>query len=443
MKTGTRAALSDAGRRDLDEAIERADAAFNAMTGEAAAGHLFVPGRIEVLGKHSDYAGGTSLTGAVERGFAVAFSPRADRTLRIADAFDGRQMSVAVGPDLDPPIGQWTNYPMTVARRLARNFPGLAAGADVAFHSTLPRSAGLSTSSALITAVYLVLAEANDLEDRADFRDAIPTPTALAGYLGCIENGKAFGVLAGDMGVGTAGGSQDHTAILLSEAERLASYFYHPVTRLRQLQVPSHLTFVVGASGIVAAKTGDARDRYNRASALVAGLVDAWRESTGGPEQTLGAILANGRDATERLRAAVTARPPDSWPADALLRRLDHFIVEDGQILPAALDAFNAGDFDQFGALVDRSQHAAEMLLGNQVPETIALARLAREHGAIAASSFGAGFGGSVWALIDVAHAEAFQRAWREAYRVSCPAASAQGARFFLTRPGPGAGRID
>src|SRR5262249_3991142 len=46
---------------------------------------FFVPGRIEVLGKHTDYAGGRSLLCAVERGFCLAVSPRADRLLRIRD----------------------------------------------------------------------------------------------------------------------------------------------------------------------------------------------------------------------------------------------------------------------------------------------------------------------------------------------------------------------
>ena len=110
--------------------------------------------------------------------------------------------------------------------------------------------------------------------------------------------------------------------------------------------------------------------------------------------------------------------------------------------MPSALDALNAGAFDEFGRLVDRSQEAAERLLGNQVAETSALAALARTNGALAASAFGAGFGGSVWALVESARAEAFLTAWRRAYRGGHPKAAASSA-FFITRPGPGAGSLD
>ena len=54
-----------------------------------------MPGRIEVLGKHTDYAGGRSLTCAAERGFSVAYVPRDDDVLRLVDAQDGRQVRVS------------------------------------------------------------------------------------------------------------------------------------------------------------------------------------------------------------------------------------------------------------------------------------------------------------------------------------------------------------
>ncbi len=61
---------------------------------------------------------------------------------------------------------------------------------------------------------------------------------------------------------------------------------------------------------------------------------------------------------------------------------------------------------------------------------------LARSHGAVAASAFGAGFGGSVWALVRTADAPAFIEAWRRDYLGRFPA-HADLAQFFVTTPGP------
>ena len=66
-------------------------------------------------------------------------------------------------------------------------------------------------------------------------------------------------------------------------------------------------------------------------------------------------------------------------------------MIESGEIVPQASEALLAGELEVFGRLVNRSQHAAEQLLGNQTAETIYLAAAARRLGAAAASSFGAG----------------------------------------------------
>jgi len=433
--------LSPAARVLADDAVRRADEVFRTIDGQAPARRLFVPGRIEIIGKHTDYAGGESLTGAVERGFAVSFVPRRDSLVRIYDAQDARRAEFPIAPNLTPPVGQWSNYPMTVAKRLARNFPGVTIGADIGFYSNLPRAAGLSTSSALITAVFLVLARVNRLEEDPKYISEIGSRWQLAGYLGSIENGKAFRNLPGDQGVGTSGGSQDHTAILLSEADLLGAYHYFPVARTRQVSVPDELTFVVASSGIAAAKTGSARERYNRASSLVATLVQKWRTATGGEHATLADALASGPEAATQLRA-LADDTPDPRERAALRARLNHFILESTELVPAALDALDARAIEEFGRLVDRSQEAAETLLGNQVPETSSLAQLARTQGAIASSAFGAGFGGSVWALVETSRAEEFRNTWRRAYRTRHPKAAAS-STFFVTRPGPGAGSLE
>ena len=73
------------------------------------------------------------------------------------------------------------------------------------------------------------------------------------------------------------------------------------------------------------------------------------------------------------------------------------------------------------GTLVDRSMSLATTALANQVPETIYLARRARELGAVAASAFGAGFGGAVWAMIRASDADAFVARWRSGYVTNYP----------------------
>ena len=189
----------------------------------------FVPGRIEVLGKHTDYAGGRSLLCAVERGFCVTAVPRGDEVMRVVDAGNQVEATFRVSEDQAAET-RWRTYPATVARRVARNFPapdGLR-GADIAFVSDLPRAAGVSSSTALIIAIFTVLAEINQLEEHPAYRENIPTLDALASYLGCVENGRTFGTLAGDSGVGTRGGAQDHTAILRSIPGHLVRYAYSP-----------------------------------------------------------------------------------------------------------------------------------------------------------------------------------------------------------------------
>jgi len=423
---------------------------------------FFVPGRIEVLGKHTDYAGGSSMVAAVERGFCLVVRPRNDRQVSVTDALSGEMTAFSLDPELTPRIGHWSNYPMTVARRIARNFPAAGRGADVCFASDLPPAAGMSSSSAMIVAVFLALAEANDLRPPADCPELFDDPMTLAGYLGCVENGQDFGSLQGDRGVGTFGGSEDHTAILCARPGHVLQCAYCPVRFERAVAIPSDYTFAVGTSGVAAEKTGAAMEKYNAASQLARTVAELWRgpkKGSGlfcrnGPEGALhkrvltpfsddphlAAALAHSPDAAQRLKKII-AETAGHDPA-ALSARLEHFVLENQRIIPAAGDALADGNLPEFGRLVDRSQQGAERLLGNQVPETIRLAALAREHGAAAASAFGAGFGGSVWALVERSRAEVFLTAWHEAYRREFPHHAARSS-CFTTAAGAAAFRVE
>ena len=394
----------------------------------------FVPGRVEVLGKHTDYAGGRSLICTAERGFHAVAAPRRDRRLVLHDV--GRDTALALDPDGPPPDVSWGTYPMTVVRRLSRNFPELTRGADLVFASDLPSAAGMSSSSALMIAVLLALVRANRLDDTRTWRDNIRDHREdLAAYAATIENGRTFRGLRGEGGVGTEGGSEDHTAILCSRAGYLAQYAFCPTRHERSIALAPELTFAVGVSGIAARKTGEAREYYNRASRNAARVLERWRGGTGRTDESLAAAVGSAADAATRLRAMVAGDRD-------LVERFDQFLEESTELVPAAAIALQAGDLDRFGRTVARSQELAERLLHNQVPETVALAGLAREQGALAASAFGAGFGGSVWALVELTEARAFLDRWQDAYRAACPGAAPR-SRFFLTRPGPAVVRLN
>jgi galactokinase len=425
-----------------DALLESAVTALGALgVAPADARKIFVPGRLEVLGKHTDYAGGRSLLCAAERGICFAYAPRSDDRVRIADARTRSDLDFAIGPSLRSASGHWANYPMTVARRLARNFPGPLAGADVAFASDLAPAAGMSSSSALVVGFFTVLADANQLERRHEYADAIHSREDLAGYLGAVEAGRGFGSLKGDTGVGTAGGSEDHTAILCCRPNQLSQYAFCPIRHERSIPFPQGWIFAVAVSGVMADKNAAARESYNRTAYALDGIMQSWRAATGRADLWLADAVASAPDAPERMRTILKEQPAPTFSPQALLERFEQFLVESTEIVPEAGEYLARGDVEGIGLLVDRSQRAAERWLGNQVRETIGLARSARKLGAAAASAFGGGFGGAVWALARTAGATEFLERWSHDYRSAFPARAPR-AEFFLTNPGPGLQRL-
>src|SRR5215471_4097647 len=349
--------------------------------------YWFVPGRIEFLGKHTDYAGGRSLICAVERGFCVAAAARNDSVVRITDWARQESVDLMISTDLRA-SDHWSNYAATVLSRVAQNFPGSLQGADIVFISDLPSASGLSSSSALIIAIFEAIAWVNRLKERIEYKSNISNPEDLAGFLGTIENGQTFGSLQGRQGVGTFGGSQDHTAILCCRAGMLSQYSFCPVRQEATIALPDDHIFVVGVSGVSADKTGNALAKYNRVSLLAREVLSIWNDVEDRTDETLMAAVTSPAYDGDRVRKAIKSAH-SSFPADELLNRLQQFIEECFEIIPDVARKLKEGRLDQVGELVDRSQAGAERRLCNQVPETIALARGARELGAAAASAFG------------------------------------------------------
>jgi galactokinase len=421
---------------ELDAKSALYDSALNTFKQSSGAlpHHAYwIPGRLEVFGTHTDYAGGRVLVSALPRGFAFLAAPRPDDQLHVVDAVTGESLTIDTRAPISPLSG-WRRYVQVVFARLARNFPGAPLAAEVVFASDLPRAAGMSSSSALMVGVATALVRRSGIRHSPGWLANIEGPVDEAGYFGCIENGRPFRGLAGDAGVGTHGGSEDHAAMVCGAAGMLDAYAFLPMRHVASVPLPDTWKIVVASSGVAAEKTGAALHSYNRLARGAAVLLDLWNRSRE-PAASLASALGNDPSAERTLHTIAGETQVDEWTPDALEARLQHFVREDARI-PQALRAFANRDAAAVGALAAASQVDSENLLDNQVNETVALTRIAVECGALAARSFGAGFGGSVWAMIEAGKAPAFLSRWSEAYRVAHPRPR---AAFFVAQPAPAA----
>uniref|UniRef100_A0A7S2RGE8 GHMP kinase C-terminal domain-containing protein n=1 Tax=Eucampia antarctica TaxID=49252 RepID=A0A7S2RGE8_9STRA len=143
-----------------------------------------------------------------------------------------------------------------------------------------------------------------------------------------------------------------------------------------------------------------------------------------------------------------------------LVDRFQQFYYENEVIVPAVANSFAIKDYSLLGKLVDWSHKQTIELLENTLPETEWLPNWARgivednntrsdsspkceRVYALAASVFGAGFGGSCWALVRKDEALSFLNQWRDAYEVKFPSQTCDPdnlpREFFIMRPGQGA----
>ena len=143
---------------------------FASMYSRSAGGVAGAPGRVNLIGEHTDYNDGFVLPIAIERETLAGYAPRDDRQLR----FHSLQAEGPAGVDLDdepePVPGSWGNYPVGVAVELMRAGVELR-GADVLLDSTVPLGGGLSSSAALEVAAALALMAAAGTTRAVDGRE--------------------------------------------------------------------------------------------------------------------------------------------------------------------------------------------------------------------------------------------------------------------------------
>jgi galactokinase len=331
------------------------------------------PGRVNLIGEHTDYNDGFVLPMAIDRHVAVAFAPRADRILRVhATAFEQtRQLSLdeleiraRTEPEKRSGRGGWFGYVVGVAWAMLGAGKSLR-GANLAIVSDVPTGAGLSSSAAVEIGVARALAEVSDL----DWDTQAIAQLAQRGE-------QAFaGVACGIMDQLVVAAAHEGCALLI-DCRSLDT---------RDVPLPTSARIVVFDTGVRRQLSGSA---YNERRAACERVVEVVRAVTPGVKAL--------RDVDEDLLARVSGSLD---PGD--VRRATHVIAENRR--PAELaDAFAANDLRLAGRLMVDSHNSLRDLyeVSSRGLDAIVETAIAAP-GCFGARLTGAGFGGCAIALVE------------------------------------------
>jgi len=342
---------------------------FADFAGRAADGIWSAPGRVNLIGEHTDYNDGFVLPFAIDRRALVAVDARDDGMLRVASTFSDEVVEVPLS-DLAAAqaagtLRGWAAYPLGVAWALGQFGADLAAvpGIDLLIDSNVPVGAGLSSSAAIESAVGLALNEVWQL--------GLPRET-LARVGQRAENDV----------VGAPTGIMDQSASLLSRRD--AAVFLD-CRSLESRVVP--LGFA--AAGLTIAVI-DTHVTHAHAS----GGYGERRASCEEGARALGvaALRDLSVDDLDRARDLLD---------DVTFRRVRHVVTEDQRVLDTVRLLETEGP-TAIGELLDASHRSLRDDFEVSVPELDLAVETALENGAIGARMTGGGFGGSAIALVPI-----------------------------------------
>jgi len=388
---------------------------FTAAFGAPGPTHrVTVPGRVNLIGDHIDYAGLPVLPMAIQRWATALVRPRDDRTVRLVNA-DSRftPRSWQLDPGVSPwPAGDWGNYVKAAACHLERRF-GAARGFDAAFASTLPIASGLSSSSAMVIAGALCAATAAGLDIGA---------LALAEELAEAERY-----------VGTRGGGMDQAVCLAAEAGAALLVGFDPLA-VEPVPIPCSWRFVIASSLVRAEKSSGARAEYNLRREQVEEAL-AW---VGRALGASGEGQLTFRDLLSRHSAAELIGTAERTLAELPLRRFRHVVTESDRVA-RAVTALRDADAAAFGRLMVGSHASLRDDFAVSRSELDAIVELALGAGARGARLTGAGFGGSAVVLADADSVDAVMDVLRERFYAPRGASGDLLDELFVAEPSAGA----
>lgn len=343
--------------------------------GDASSVSVFqAPGRVNLIGEHTDYNGGAVFPAALTFGTTLVISPREDGKLAFASTNFPLTREVAIEGIQYDEADDWTNYPKGVVWELAQHGVGLSQGYSFLYHGEIPNGSGLSSSASIevVTAFALLTLEGQ------------PTDTVeIARWSQHAEN-EFVGVKCGIMDqFAVANGRKDHAILLDCDT-------------LKYELVP----FRSGAYKIVIGNTKKRRglldSKYNERRAecdqAVADLRQAFPRLT-----LLGQLTPAEFEANAHLIASETVR-----------RRARH-VVEEIDRVHQSMVVLSQDDLAAFGALMNASHDSLRDLYevtGHELDAMVAAAR--KVPGVLGSRMTGAGFGGCTVSLVHQDSVERF-----------------------------------
>ncbi|WP_426188050.1 galactokinase [Microbacterium sp. TWP3-1-2b2] len=363
-------------------ALQQSAELFEQLTGRAPDGIWSAPGRVNLIGEHTDYNDGFVLPFAIPHRTYAAAGMRDDGRIRVVSTFAGDQPVEVALDELatlfptptgeEPAVAEWAAYPLGVAWALQLATPSTGSGTtrsgtqfkgvDIAIASEVPVGAGLSSSAAIEGATASAL---NDLWDTALDR------TALA----------RIGRRAENEAVGAPTGIMDQMASMLGEPD--AAIFLDCRT------LDANLVQVGIAEAGLAILIMDTRVQHSHATG-------GYRERREACER--GAAIM-GVPALRDVSVADLGRA-EKLMDDVTFRRVRHIVTENQRVLDTVTTLRERGA-RAIGDLLVASHASMRDDFEISVPELDTAVDAALAAGAIGARMTGGGFGGAAIALIE------------------------------------------
>ncbi len=360
------------------------------------------PGRVNLIGEHTDYADGFVMPAAIDFATYAAITPREDGRVVLRSENYGEQAEYRVDRLPAGPVGLWSDYPVGVLTMLGEE--GVTVPAfSMTLQGDVPVGAGLSSSAAIEVATMAAVLSLAEVE--------IPLPK-MAQLCQRAENGY----------VGASTGIMDQFIACCGEADHALLLDCRSL-EYRLAPIPRDLSLVISNSMV---KHSHAGGEYNDRRAEV-------EEGT--------AILRRHRPEIKKLRDA-TVEDLEKWGSEMsanVLKRMRHIITENARTVAAA-DALEADDLKTLGRLLYEAHASYRDDFEASCPEADILVELARkETGCIGARLTGGGFGGCTVNLVETAHAREFSEHLKKGYKD----ATGIDADIYLCRASAGAHEVE